>query len=134
MDDPLGSEAAQYRRRLEAGASSADHRDDARPFRVRPDHGSAVWAKRIEPGPEAAEPGARERRQTVREPPGDLDHELVLVAARVVVRVDDVVQPLLRVEPGDQGGRALVPEVEAQLAGRGDVVHHRRHDVVERTG
>ena len=61
VDDPLGGDAAQNRRRLEAGASPADHRDDPRLLRVRPDNGSAVGAERIEPGPEAAEPGARKR-------------------------------------------------------------------------
>jgi hypothetical protein len=55
----------------------------------------------------------------------------VLVRAAEVVRVDEVVDRLLGVQSGDQVLGGLVAEVEAVIARRGDVVHDRRHHVVE---
>src|SRR6185312_15481074 len=52
--------------------------------------------------------------------------------ARDVVRVDDVVEDLFGVEPGDHPPGALVAEVDAEPAGRRHVVHDGRHQVGQR--
>src|SRR2546428_401979 len=82
-----------------------------------PDGGLAGRAARVGAGRGAGEPRAGRAWQAAGEPLRHLVHELVLLAAPVVVRVDDVVERLLRVEAGDQAGRGLVPEVEAEFAG-----------------
>ena len=66
-----------------------------------------------------------------------LGDALDVVGGRVandVVRVDEIVQDLLRVQAGDETPGSVVPGVHAEVTGRRQVVHDRWHDVGQRLG